>query len=70
MGVNRKVNIFNIDYEYDLFGLLEGNEKLKKKIERIGSELEYVYFLEQSESILKTSKKYDSSYLDYLKVLA
>ena len=70
MNENKKLNVFNIDYEYELFGLLEKNDGLKKKIEKIRLELEYIYFfLESNETLLKTNKDYCPYYLDYLKSL-
>ena len=66
MELNKKVNVFNIDYEYELFGLFEKNIGLKKKIERIKSELEYVYFfLEKSDSFLKTNREYCPLFLGH-----
>ena len=70
MEERKNSNIFNIDYEYELYGLFDKNDELKKKIEKIRQELEYIYFfLENSESCLKTNKYYCPHYLEYLKKL-
>ena len=44
MKENKSSNIFNIDYEYELYGLFDKNDGLKNKIEKIKQELEYIYF--------------------------
>ena len=70
MKKKRKANVFNIDYEYELYDLFEGNDGLKNKIEKIRQELEYIYFfLEANETHLKTNKVYCPHYIEYLKSL-
>jgi len=70
MKKKRKANVFNIDYEYELYDLFKINDGLKNKIEKIRQELEYIYFfLETSDTHLKTNKFYCPHYIEYLKSL-